>query len=168
VRRTVLNVLEKLVSPIFGSRLAVGITHRPFLKSVSEALVGLGVEHALVFQAIEGSDEAPLDGNSSFIRVRNGKAEELRVPPESLGLTRTTRAHIPWKDPEEESHQVLATLGGAGGPVRDLILFNAALRLWVADEDTPLGDQVEKADDALRSGAALGLLDGLRQPTPIV
>jgi anthranilate phosphoribosyltransferase len=167
VRRTVLNVLEKIISPIPGSRFAVGITHRPFLKSVSETLVELGVEHALVFQAIEGSDEAPLDGNSSLVRVRDGKAEELRIPPESLGLSRTTRAHIPWEDPEEEARRVLAALDGEKGPVRDLVLYNAALRLWVADEGTPLADQVEKASEALISGAALGLLDGLRQPTPV-
>lgn len=58
-RRTVLNVVEKLVSPVPGSRVMVGITHRPFLESVPAALVDLGVEHALVYGAIEGSDEAP-------------------------------------------------------------------------------------------------------------
>lgn len=41
----------------------------------------LGVEHALVVQAIEGSDEAPLDGNSSMVRVRGREAEGLQVPP---------------------------------------------------------------------------------------
>src|ERR687893_1391405 len=38
VRRTVLNVVEKIVSPVPGSRMMVGITHRPFLKSVPAAL----------------------------------------------------------------------------------------------------------------------------------
>ena len=52
--------------------------------------------------------------------------------------------------------------------MRDLILYNAALRLWLVDEDTPLVDQVEKADEALRSGVPLALLNGLRQPAPVV
>ncbi|HZC20001.1 MAG TPA: hypothetical protein VE225_09845, partial [Rubrobacteraceae bacterium] len=146
----------------------VGVTHRPFLKSVSEALVDLGVERALVFQAIEGSDEAPLDGNSSLVWVRGEETEEFRVPPGSLGLSRTTRAHIPWEDAGEEARRVLAVLKGEEGPVRDLILYNAALRLWVADEGTSLVDQVEKAEEALRSGVALALLEGLRQPAPVV
>ena len=58
-RRTVLNVVEKIVSPVAGSRFMVGVTHRPFLRSVAAALAELGVEHALVYAAIEGPDEAP-------------------------------------------------------------------------------------------------------------
>jgi anthranilate phosphoribosyltransferase len=61
------------------------VTHRqPFLKTTPEALVDLGVDHALVFQAIEGSDEAPLDRNSALVWVKDGEVEELRVPPEAF------------------------------------------------------------------------------------
>ncbi|WP_166173897.1 anthranilate phosphoribosyltransferase [Rubrobacter tropicus] len=166
-RRTVLNVVEKLVSPVPGSRMMVGMTHRPFLRSVPEALIRLGVERALVFQAIEGSDEAPLDGDSSMVRVSNGETEELRVAPESVGLPRTTRARIPWTDPEDEKRGVLAALECEDGPVRSLILYNAALRLWMADEAGSVAAGVESAEEAVRSGAALGLLDALRQPAVV-
>lgn len=161
-RRTVLNVVEKIVSPVYGSRMMVGITHRPFLESVSKALVGLGVEHALVFQAIEGSDEAPLDGGSSLVRVRNGEMEEFRVSPESLGLQRATKAHITWRDEEDEARQLLGALSGEEGPVHDLVLYNAALRLWVADDEAPLADHVERAGEILHSGVVLDLVDRLR------
>lgn len=131
VRRTALNVVEKLVSPVVGSRMMVGITHRPFLATISEALIGLGVGRALVYQAIEGSDEAPLDGNSSLVRVRDGQTEEFTVSPESLGLSRATKAHVHWKGPDDEFRSLRSTLYGEDGPVRDLILYNAALRLWI-------------------------------------
>jgi anthranilate phosphoribosyltransferase len=166
-RRTVLNVLEKLLSPVPGSHFVVGITHRPFLKSVPEALVELGVRRALVVQAIEGSDEAPLDGNSSLVRVRPGGFEELHVRPESLGLPRTTRAHIPWKGAQDESRSVLEALGGEWGPVRNLLLYNAALRLSVADESAPLEEHVQRARSALDSGEALDLLGRLRRPAAV-
>lgn len=48
-----------------------------------------------------------------------------------------------------------------------MILYNAALRLWVADEGTPLARCVGRARDALKSGVALRLLNGLCQPVPI-
>lgn len=167
-RRTVLNVVEKIISPVPGSRVMVGVTHRPFLKSVPAALVHLGVEHALVFQAIEGSDEAPLDGNSSLVRLRDGETEEFCVPPDSIGLPQVTRARVPWKDAEDETRHVLAALEGGEGPVAALILYNAALRLWMADEEyRPLVRWVERAGEALRCGAALELLDRLRQPAPV-
>ncbi len=165
-RRTVLNVIEKISSPVPDSRIMVGVTHRPFLESISEALMELGVEHALVFQAIEGSDEAPLDGNSSLVRVENGETGEFSVSPGSVGLSRATKTHVPWRSADDEARQVLGALEGEESPVRDLILYNAALRLWVADEDAPLAEGVERAGEALRSGAALGLLDRLRQPAP--
>lgn len=164
-RRTVLNVVEKIISPVPGSRMMVGFTHRPFLKSVPAALVHLGIEHALVFQAIEGSDEAPLDGNSSLVRLRDGETEEFCVLPDSIGLPQVTRARVPWKDAEDETRHVLAALEGGEGPVAALILYNAALRLWMADEEyRPLVRWVERAGEALRSGEALELLDRLRQP----
>lgn len=169
MRRTVLNVLEKIVSPIPGSRMMVGINHRPFLESIATALIDLGVEHALVYGAIEGSDEAPLDGTSSLVRVRSGETEEFHVSPHSVGLSRATRADIPWKDAEDETSRSLAALEGKAGPVRDLILYNASLRLWTAaaDEGTSLAGSVERAREALNSGAALRLLDRLRLPVPV-
>jgi anthranilate phosphoribosyltransferase len=165
VRRTALNVSEKLVSPVPGSRILVGMTHRhPFLKTIPEALVDLGVDYALVFQAIEGSDEAPLDGNSALVWVKNGNVEKFRILPESLGLSRATKANVPWKNPDDEARWLLFALHGKEGPVSNLILYNAALRLWVADEDTPLEDHVNKARETLLSGSALRLLEQLRQP----
>ncbi|MBV9453745.1 MAG: hypothetical protein JOZ19_06445 [Rubrobacter sp.] len=165
VRRTALNVSEKLVSPVPGSRILVGITHRhPFLNTIPEALADLGVDCALVFQAIEGSDEAPLDGNSALVWVKNRRIEEFRILPESLGLSRATKANVPWKSPEDEARHLLFALHGGEGPVSNLIIYNAALRLWVADEDTPLEDHVNKACETLLSGSALGLLRQLRQP----
>lgn len=107
----------------------VGITHRPFLKSVPAALMDLGVEHALVYGAIEGSDEASLDGSSSLVRVRNGETEEFRVSPDSVSLSRATRADILWESADDETSRSLAALKGEAGPVGDLILYNAALRL---------------------------------------
>lgn len=165
VRRTALNVSEKLVSPVPASRIMVGMTHRhPFLKTIPEALVDLGVDRALVFQAIEGSDEAPLDGSSALVLVENGETEEFYIAPESLGLSRVTRTYVPWKGPKDEARRLLSALRGAGGPLEDLLAYNAALRLWVAEGDAPLKEQLERARAALKSGTALALLERLRQP----
>ena len=94
MRRTALNVVEKIVSPVPGSRMMIGVTHRPFLESVPVALIDLGIEHALVYGAIEGSDEASVDSSSSLVRLRNGETEEFRTSPESVGLSRATRTYL--------------------------------------------------------------------------
>ena len=48
--------------------------------------------------------------------------------------------------------------------MRDLILYNAALRLWAAGVATSPAEGVEKADEACESGAVLDLLNALRSP----
>lgn len=165
VRRTALNVSEKLVSPLLQSRVMVGMTHRhPFLKTIPEALVDLGVDRALVFQAIEGSEEAPLDGTSALVLVENGETEEFYRAPESLALSRVTRTYVSWKGPEDEARRLLSALEGEEGPLKDLLAYNAALRLWVAEGDAPLEEHLKRARAALESGTALALLQRLRQP----
>lgn len=154
VRRTALNVVEKMVSPVPGSPLLVGITHRPFLETVPKALVELGVGRALVYQAVEGSDEAALDGSASLVSVRDGRLEEFRISPESLGLSRATRAQIPWNGPADEARRVRDALEGEEGPVKDLILYNAALRLWMADDGVSLSEHLSNARYTLEAGRA--------------
>lgn len=163
VRRTALNVVEKLVSPVASSYMMVGVSHRPYLETVSRALIELGVERALVYQAIEGSDEAPLDGNSSLVRVRDGGMEEFRISPESIGLYRATKAHIPWNGPEEEFLALQRAFDGEDGPVKDLLLYNAALRMWVLEDEVPLHLHLERVRYALESGAGAHLGPKIRQ-----
>lgn len=157
-RRTVFSVAEKLVSPLPETRFMVGVTHRPFLRTIAETLRYLAVEHALVYQAIEGSDEAPLDGSSSLFRVREDHIEEFTVAPESLGLPRATRASIPWHGPDAECEGLRAIFENSGSEeARALVLYNAALRLWIGDEsmESKLEDHVVRAREVLDSGATL-------------
>ena len=101
--------------------------------------------------------------------LREGRVEEIRVEPEALGLSRTGRSSISWVSPENEAGCLLAVLDGRGtatDPVRDLLLYNAALRLWTSDmdvQDAPLKDYVERARAALDSGSAARLVHELSQ-----
>ena len=168
-RRTALNVSEKLVSPAAGSAMMVGMTHRkPFLQTMPRALVELGVRRALVFQAIEGSDEAPLDGASALVTIRDGEIRETTVRPGTLGLSKVSRSELPAPD-SGGARPAREVLEGARGPLRDLILYNAALRIWTAEGgalDAPmedlLGGPLRRARLALDEGRALSLLQRMR------
>jgi anthranilate phosphoribosyltransferase len=54
-------------------------------------------------------------------------------------------------------------VAGEEGPVYELILYNAVLRLWVADDGGPLEDHFEKERETLLSGGVLRLLERLRR-----
>lgn len=167
-RRTSLNVLEKFVGPVPAAHPFVGVTHRLFLRTIPETLLTLGVERALVAQTIEGSDEAPLDGASSLVLISRSRSETHQIEPESLGLGRATKTDVPWRGMENEAGQVREALGGERGPVLDLILYNAALRLWVAGEGGAdrLAGHVDLAREAVSSGTALRLLGELTRNHP--
>jgi anthranilate phosphoribosyltransferase len=53
-------------------------------------------------------------------------------------------------------------LGGAQGPASDATALNAAAALVVAGRAADLGDGLEAAREALRSGAAMEKLTALR------
>lgn len=166
-RRTALNVSEKLVSPVPGSTMMVGMTHRkPFLETMPQALVEMGVERALVFQAIEGSDEAPLDGSSALVVIEGGRVRETAVSPQRLGLRKVSRSDVPARD-GGQPHPTRAVLEGDAGPMRDVVLYNAALRIWMSVDEavgsSPLEDRLaeplERARAALDNGGAIRLLE---------
>lgn len=164
-RRTVLNVVEKLVSPVPSASLMVGVTHASSIKGVPEALVRLGTPLALVYQAVEGSDEAAPDGTSALVLVRGGEVEPFEVEPESLGLSWATRSDVPGIG-GNEAGVLRSVLSGESGRVLNLVLYNAALRLWmsggaVGGLSEGLVGAVERVRGAVESGAAAETLESL-------
>ena len=82
-----------------------------------------------------------------------------------MGLSRATPAQISWNGPEDESRRLLGALDGEDGPVKDLILYNAALRLWMAAGGISLQDHLTNARSVLESGLVSAFS---REPLPAV
>ncbi len=57
----------------------------------------------------------------------------------------------------------ISALHGEDGPMRDLILYNAALRLWTLEDEISLDVHLERAREVLESAAVLSLAPGLRE-----
>ena len=92
--------------------------------------------------------------------VRDGGVEEFHIEPESLGLGRAGGSDIPWRDEKDESSRIMAALiSGERGAVRNLIAYNAALRLWMSKGGSAsLEESAEKVRDALDSGTVAELM----------
>jgi anthranilate phosphoribosyltransferase len=66
------------------------------------------------------------------------------------------------KSPEDSAAKVRAVLGGGErGPARDIVLANAAAALWVGEAVPTLAAGVQRAADAIDSGAAAATLEKL-------
>jgi anthranilate phosphoribosyltransferase len=165
----VFNFLGPLCNPARPEANAVGVA-RP---EVIPLLVGVFQTRgatALVFRGDDGLDELTTTGHSHIWEVSSGAVTEHDLDPRDLGIPRSRIEDLQGGSPEQNAETARAVLGGATGPVRDIVLLNtaAALVAWdlshdVTEADKPitarLAARMADAAEAIDSGAATAKLD---------
>jgi anthranilate phosphoribosyltransferase len=159
--RTVFNFLGPLTNPAGATRQLVGVADRKYQETIAEALIGLGVERALVVSAEDGVDELALSAPTRVIEVFEGRTAEWFVEPGQFGLAPLQLSEIAGGTPAENADATRAVLAGQPGPHRDIVLLNAAAAIYVGGLAADLEEGVVKAAAAVDSGAAAGVLDRL-------
>ncbi len=159
--RTVFNFLGPLTNPAGATRQLVGVADRYYQETIAEALIGLGVERALVVSAADGVDELALSAPTRVIEVFDGRTAEWYVEPGQYGLAPLELSQIAGGTPEENAAATRSVLSGESGPHRDIVLLNAAAAIYVGGLAADLEEGVGKAAAAVDSGAAAGVLDKL-------
>jgi anthranilate phosphoribosyltransferase len=159
--RTIFNLLGPLTNPAGARRQLLGVSARGFQETIAEALVTLGCERAMVVSADDGLDELSIASRTRVVEVAGGGTEEWFVEPEDVGLKRAALEEIQGGEPEENAAVVREIFDGASGPARDVAVLNAGATIFVAGQADDLPTGVEKAKDALASGAAREVLEKL-------
>jgi anthranilate phosphoribosyltransferase len=159
--RTVFNFLGPLTNPAGATRQLVGVADRKYQETIAEALIGLGVQRALVVSAEDGMDELALSATTRVIEVFDGRTAEWFVEPGQFGLAPLELAEIAGGTAEENAAVTRAVLGGETGPQRDIVLLNAAATIYVGGLAADLEEGVAKAASSIDSGAAANVLERL-------
>jgi len=159
--RTVFNFLGPLTNPAGATRQLVGVADRHYQETIAEALIGLGVERAMVVSAEDGVDELALSAPTRVIEVFEGRTAEWFVEPGQYGLAPLELAEIAGGTPAENAAVTRAVLSGEAGPHRDIVLLNAAATIYVGGLAADLEEGVVKAAAAIDSGAAANVLESL-------
>ena len=133
--------------------------------TVARALVALGAERAAVVHGEDGMDEISLSGLTSVVEWTGSAMEEYAIDPEAFGMERASRASLAGGDALENARLIRSVLAGAPGPHRDVLLLNAALALRLASDGFDLRAGLQRARDAIDSGAALAKLHALVEVT---
>jgi anthranilate phosphoribosyltransferase len=160
--RTVFNFLGPLTNPAGASRQLLGVSHRHYQETIAEALVSLGCERALVVAGEDGVDELTIAGPTRVIEVCDSGTEEWYAEPEEVGVEPAPLETIAGGDPSENAEIVRGVLDGIAGPPLEVVVLNAGAAILVsggADDD--LAAAVERAREAISSGAARLVLDRL-------
>jgi anthranilate phosphoribosyltransferase len=95
------------------------------------------------------------------IEVKDGTTEEWFVDPESLGFELAEIDEIRGGTPDENAAAVSRVLGGEAGPARDVVLLNAGAAILVGGGAADIAGGVERAREAIDSGAARDVLSRL-------
>jgi anthranilate phosphoribosyltransferase len=128
---TAFNYLGPLTNPARPSSLAVGVAD-PLMGPVLAGVYAARGNTALVFHG-GGLDELSTTGPSTVWVAADGTVTETSFDPAVLGLTRSTLKDLRGGDPADNAAVARAVLGGAPGPVRDIVLLNAAAAMAAAD-----------------------------------
>jgi anthranilate phosphoribosyltransferase len=162
---TVFNSLGPVANPARPSAQAVGVFDPLMGEVIAGVLAGRGCS-ALVFRGLDGLDELTTTGPSSVWVVHDGQVAKTEFSPAELGLAPASLDDLRGGDAAHNAAVVHAVLAGERGPVRDIVLLNAAAALAAAAGvpgpeavTAALADGYARAAQAVDSGAAAALLD---------
>ena len=152
--RTVFNILGPLTNPAGAGSQLLGVARPELAGLIAGALQRLGSRHALVVHGDGGVDELSLSGPSTVYELAGGVTRQYTVSPAELGLAAAPPEAIKGGTPEQNAATLLSILDGERGPLRDVVVLNAAAALVAADLAPDLKEGVRAAASAIDSGAA--------------
>jgi anthranilate phosphoribosyltransferase len=159
---TTFNFVGPLANPAHVRRQAVGVSDAKMAQRMLGTLRELGTQRALVFYGDDGLDELTTTTTSTVHELAaDGTTRQFTLDPREFGIGRSQADELCGGDAAENAARVHAVMSGEQGPVRDIVVLNAAAALVVADIAPDLGAGIETARDAIDGGAATKALDAL-------
>ncbi len=166
---TVFNFLGPLCNPVRPEASAVGVAD-PVAAPLIAGVFRIRGASALVFRGDDGLDELTTTGHSRLWEVTRGGLTEHDIDPRDLGIARASIEDLLGGTPDENARIVHRVLAGESGPVRDIVLLNAAAGLVAFDlaklpesSERPLLERLDEklrvAADTIDSGRAVEKLD---------
>ena len=156
--RTIFNLIGPLANPAGAGRQLIGVGGSDVARLLAGALAMLGTERAIVFHSENGLDELTPGVAAIGFEVRPGRAVPWRFDPGVLAQRPVEAADLAGGGPAENAATLRAVLGGEPGPVRETVLVNAAMALWIAEAAATLHDAYDMAAAAIDSGRAAAVL----------
>jgi len=161
---TVFNFLGPLANPARPDAMAVGVADVRMAELVAGVYAARG-NRGLVFHGTDGLDELTTTSPSRVWLISDGRVVETVLDPADLGIAAAQHADLVGGVADHNAQVVRDLLDGASGPVRDIVLLNAAAALLAFDGpdlDTDPAPQLagglERAAAAVDSGAAKDVL----------
>jgi anthranilate phosphoribosyltransferase len=154
---TLFNILGPLCNPARPEASAVGVASLERVPLMVGVFQTRGAT-ALVYRGDDGIDKLTTTGHSHIWEVSRGFVTEHDLNPADLGIPTTDIQSLLGKDAEYNAAVIRSVLAGDQGPVRDVVLLNAAAGITAyelaQDPDLNRLPIVERLGRALEAAAA--------------
>ncbi len=156
--RTIFNILGPLTNPAAAPNQLMGVFHPDLVGIQVRVLQRLGAEHVMVVYGMNGMDEISLSGETMVGELKDGEVREYAIHPADFGLPVFDARVLRVASKEESVQCIQRALANEDGPVRDIVLLNAAGALYCANVVSSIAEGVRLAREAVASGKALAKL----------
>lgn len=165
---TVFNYLGPLCNPARAEANAVGVASLDRVPLITGVFQTRGAT-ALVFRGDDGLDELTTTGHSRLWEISRGDVHEHDIDPRDIGIPLADIDDLLGADAAHNAEVVRRVLDGQTGPVRDIVLLNAAAGIVsyelfrdATQVQRPILERLAQARDraaaAIDDGSAAGVL----------
>jgi len=159
--RTVFNLLGPLCNPASVSSQVIGVFDGAWAGPLAHVLKNLGSRAVWIVHGTDGLDELTTTSTSRVAELKDGVVTSFEVAPEDAGLARARPEDLRGGDAATNAAAIRRLLDGETGPLRDIVLLNAAAGFIVAGKAADLAAGAALGADSIDSGRARGALDRL-------
>jgi len=159
--KSVFNLLGPLTNPLAATIQLVGVFDAARTEMMAATLHAVGTQRAYVVAGSDGIDEITTTGPTRLSSSSKNGVETRDVHPEEFGLPRATIEQLHGGDAATNARLLLNVLEGERSPYRDVVLANASAALTLAGKAQTFTEGMERAAEAVDSGAASAKLRAL-------
>jgi len=152
--RTIFNILGPLTNPAGAKNQVLGVFHPDLVGIQVRVLHRLGSRHVMTVYGIDGLDEISISGETMVGELVKGEINEYNIHPSQFGLELYDRHAIQVNTVDESKAMIEAVLDNQPGPAHNIVAMNAGAAIYVAGLADSLKGGIERASQAIRSGAA--------------
>ena len=150
---TVFNLLGPLTNPANANLQLMGVYSESLLEPMTEVLMQLGVDRAMVVHGNDGMDEITLTTTTEVREFKDGKIEAYTLDPRDYGMEYCKLEDLVGGAPEVNKQIAIDILKGQKGPKRDIVVLNAAAAIHIATGKS-IAETIKEAEEILDSGKA--------------
>jgi anthranilate phosphoribosyltransferase len=159
--RTVFNILGPLTNPAGADCQLLGVFDGAWTEPLAKVLGNLGSIRALVVHGSDGLDEITTTASTRISELHDGTVTTYDFDPRTIGIALATPDALKGGKAEMNAKTLRAILDGTRGPLRDIVLLNAAGGLIAAGLADGFSVGFALAERSVDSGAARAKLDAL-------